>query len=272
MSEKKIYGIYQDGRHYDCLFEDSDADLAYWKSLVQQYGDPVLELACGTGRVSIPLAQAGYRVTGVDMAEGMLREARRKSAQAGVDVTWVRADMRDFDLGRKFSLIFIPANALCHLLDVPDVEAFLACVRAHLKPDGVFAIEVFVPKVELLLDKPGERFPFSEYEDPEGRGQIVVTHSYVYEPDTQNKRIKTYTAIPGEAEEIEEELDMHMFFPRYLAVLLKYNGFEMEARYGDYDRSEFGPESEKQLVVCRVAGEEGGGRGFMTEVPPLPTL
>jgi SAM-dependent methyltransferase len=236
------------------MFEGADADLAYWISLAKQYGDPVLELACGTGRVSIPLAQAGYQVTGVDRAEGMLRVARKKAADAGVAVAWVRADMRDFDLGREFSLVFIPANAMCHLLTVADIEAFLSRVRAHLKPEGRFALEVFVPKVELLVPKPGERFPFAEYEDPDGRGKIVVTHSYVYEPDTHIKRVKTHTAIPGVAGEVEGELNMHMFYPKYLEVLLKYNGFEIEARYGDFDRAAFGPESEKQLVVCRVRG------------------
>lgn len=254
MLDREIAGIYQDGRHYDCMFEGGDADLDYWASLAEQFGDPILELACGTGRVSIPLAQAGHRVTGLDMAAGMLCVAKEKAAQAGVAVTWVQADMRHFDLGRQFSLIFIPANALCHLLDLADIEAFLGRVRAHLVPDGRFAIDVFVPKMELLVEKPGERFSFAEYEDPAGRGSIVMTHSYVYEPDTHIKRVKTHTAIPGEADEIEGELNMHMFFPRYLEVLLKYNRFEIEAWYGDYDRGAFGPGSEKQLVVCRLGG------------------
>lgn len=134
------------------------------------------------------------------------------------------------------------------------MEAILSRVRVHLKPDGRFAIDVFVPKMELLVDKPGERSSFAEYEDPDGKGQILMTHSYVYEPDTQIKRVKTYTVIPGQIDEIEGELNMHMFFPRYLEVLLKYNGFELEARYGDYDRVVFNPYHSQiapgEILVC----------------------
>lgn len=254
MKQEKTAEIYRDGRHYDQMFGDPADDLPFWLHLASQYGDPILELACGTGRLTLPLAQAGFRVTGIDITEGMLKEARRKSIERGVAVTLVKADMRDFNLDQKFALIFLPANTVCHLLDLADVEACLSRVRQHLLPEGRFAISVFVPKLELLLGKPGERFPFAEYDDPDGRGRIVVTESYVYEPDTQIKRVKTHFSIPGQAEEIVGELNLHMYFPRYLDALLKYNGLVIEHKYGDYDRRAFNGESENQLVVCRLAG------------------
>jgi len=253
MTQEKIADIYLDGRHYDQLFTNGSEDLPFWISQANQYGDPILELACGTGRIAVALAQVGFNVTGIDNAEGMLREARRKSAEAGVEVEWVKADMRDFDLGKAFSLIILPFNTLCHLLDLGDFEACLASVRNHLAPNGRFVIDVFVPKMELLINKPDERYPFSEYDDPDGRGRIAVTESYVYESDTQIKRIKTYHSIPGEDAEIEGELNMRMYFPQELDALLKYNGFVLECKYGSYDQTAFDIESEKQLIVCRLA-------------------
>lgn len=253
MTQEKIADIYLDGRHYDQLFANGSEDLPFWISQANQYGDPILELACGTGRITVTLAQAGFNVIGIDNAEGMLREARRKSAEAGVEIEWVKADMRNFNLDKAFSLIILPANTLCHLLDLGDFEACLANVRKHLAPNGRFVINVFVPKIELLINKPGERFPFSEYDDPDGRGRIVVTESYVYESDTQIKRIKTYHSIPGEDAEIEGELNMRMYFPQELDALIKYNGFVLECKYGSYDQTAFDTESEKQLVVCRLA-------------------
>jgi len=253
MSQEGIADIYLDGRHYDQLFANGSEDLPFWISQANQYGDPVLELACGTGRITIALAQAGFDVTGIDNAEGMLREARRKSAEAGVKVEWAKADMRDFDLGRAFSLIILPANTLCHLLDLNDFEACLASVRKHIAPNGRFVINVFVPKIELLINEPGKRSPFSEYDDPDGRGRVIVAESYVYEPDTQIKRIKTYRSIPGEDKELEGELNMRMYFPQELDALIKYNGFVVEYKYGSYDQAAFDAESEKQLVVCRLA-------------------
>ena len=161
--------------------------------------------------------------------------------------------MREFNLGKAFSLIIHPANTLCHLLDLGDFEACMANVRNHLAPNGRFVIDVFVPKMELLINQPDERFPFSEYDDPDGRGRIVVTESYVYDSDMQIKRIKTFHSIPGEDAEIVGELNMRMYFPQELDALLKYNGFVLECKYGSYDQTDFDTMSEKQLVVCRLA-------------------
>jgi len=253
MTQEKIPQIYLEGRHYDQLFTNGSEDLPFWVNQANQNGDPILELACGTGRITITLAQAGFRMTGIDNAEGMLKEARRKSAEAGVKVDWFKADMRGFDLRKAFSLIILPANTLCHLLDLSDFEACMANVRKHLASNGRFVIDVFVPKMELLINKPDERYPFSEYDDPDGRGRIEVTESYIYESDTQIKRLKTYHSIPGEGAEIEGELNMRMYFPQELDALLKYNRFVLEYKYGSYNRTGFDTMSEKQLLVCRLA-------------------
>jgi 2-polyprenyl-3-methyl-5-hydroxy-6-metoxy-1,4-benzoquinol methylase len=93
--------IYQDGRHYDQLFSGANKDFPFWIGQAKKYGGPVLELACGTGRLSIPLARAGFSVTGIDHSEAMLDEAKKKSAEQGVAVEWVSGDIRDFDLGKK---------------------------------------------------------------------------------------------------------------------------------------------------------------------------
>jgi len=226
--------------------------LPFWINQARKYGGPILELACGTGRITLSLAREGYNVTGIDLSDSMLAEARRKAAGEKAVVDWVKADMRAFDLGQRFALIILPANTLCHLLSLPDLEACLGSVKRHLAPSGRFVIDVFVPAMELLLDKPGERFPFGEYDDPEGRGRVVVTHSYLYERDTQIKRIKTFHAFPDK--EIEGELEMRMYFPQELDALLKYNGFMIETKFGSYDQLPFDGKAEKQLIVCAVAG------------------
>jgi SAM-dependent methyltransferase len=253
MSQAAIDDIYLDGRRFDRLFPSTSPDLGFWLSLADTHSDPILELGCGTGRVAIPLAQRGFRVTGIDRSEAMLQQARLKAAQANANVEWLEADVRDLHLDQAFSLIIIPNNTLCHLLDLGDFEACMGCVRRHLAPSGRFAIDVFVPKPALLINRPGERAPFSEYDDPDGRGRIVVTESYVYEPHTQIRRVKTHHLIPGEEEEVEGKLDLRMYFPQELDALLKYNGFAIEGKYDSYDLTPFDAESEKQLIVCQLA-------------------
>ena len=82
-----------DGKHYDQIHRDADWDLSFWSGQARKYGDPVLELACGTGRVANTLALEGFRVTGIDNAETMLSEVRSKSASQGIDVEWFQADV-----------------------------------------------------------------------------------------------------------------------------------------------------------------------------------
>lgn len=246
--------IYHDGRAYDAMFQNSD-DLDFWLDLARTHGDPLLELACGTGRVTLPLARTGFRVTGLDAAPAMLEVARACSAEAGLDITWVEADMRDFDLSMTFRVIYCPGNAFLHLLTRADIEACLAAVRRHLHPEGRFALDVFIPKPELLIDSGGRREAFAEYDDPYGRGHVTVTDSYTYEAHTQIKRITTYHALatPQGVEEHTGTLDLRMLFPQELDLMLEHNGFEVEGKYEDYAKTPVGPHSGKQLTVCRLA-------------------
>ena len=253
-------GIYLDGRAYDAMFHGGD-DLPFWLDLARRHGDPVLELACGTGRVSFPLARAGFRVTGLDAAPTMLEVARAHGAADNLDVTFVEGDMRDFDLGERFQLILCPANAFLHLLTRADIESCLASVRRHLTPDGHFALDIFVPKPELLVEARGKHMAFGEYDDPQGRGYVTVTHSYRYEAHTQIKRITTYHTLqaaagdhePARVETQTGTLDLRMLFPQELDALLEYNGFTITGKFEDYAGTPIGPDSGKQLTVCRLA-------------------
>ncbi|MEJ7809587.1 MAG: class I SAM-dependent methyltransferase [Gemmatimonadaceae bacterium] len=252
VAPREVDGIYRDGRHYDRLFPGSDPDLPFWVERSTRSGGPVLELACGTGRVAIPIARAGLAVTGLDSSAAMLREARAKGERAGVSVEWVEGDMRAFDVGRRFALVILLGNALCHLLDLASFEGCMACVRRHLAPGGRFIIDVFVPDVGLLVHGRDQRAAFSEYESPDGGGAVIVTSTNVYEPHTQVNRITTYHQLPGREAEETGSLDMRMYFPRELDALLGYNGFAIEEKLASYDGTPFGAGATKQLIVCRA--------------------
>src|SRR5260370_2950662 len=87
-------------------------DVAFYRDATREFGDPVLELGCGTGRITMALAEAGKRVTGLDLSERMLERAEKKRAAVRVGarerVHLVQADMARFDLGEKFPLVIIP--------------------------------------------------------------------------------------------------------------------------------------------------------------------
>ena len=98
--------LYEDGRHFDCMFTTEGEDPSpFWLEQAKESGGSVLELACGTGAIAIPLARAGCDITGLDLSEPMLTEARRKALAAGVQIAWHRGDIRDFHLRQTYSLI-----------------------------------------------------------------------------------------------------------------------------------------------------------------------
>ena len=118
-------------------------DLGFYASLAARTGGPVLELACGTGRLTVPLGAVG-----LDVDPAMLAGARRRGAPR-----LVCADMRRFRLARRFGLVAIPYNSLQLLVADDDVVACLRCAADHLLPGGVVALEVTDFQREAVRDR-----------------------------------------------------------------------------------------------------------------------
>jgi ubiquinone/menaquinone biosynthesis C-methylase UbiE len=147
--------LYSDPQRYD-LVEGAYATgnfLNFYRRQIARYGEPVLELACGSGRLTIPLAEAGIQITGLDSSEAMLNLATVKAAERGVRLSVVRGDVQNFHLGQAFKFIFFPAQSLSHLHTREDLEACFSCVRRHLADEGRFLVELFNETVE----KPPQR-------------------------------------------------------------------------------------------------------------------
>ena len=129
-------------------------DIPFWVEEAKASGGPVLELACGTGRVAIPIAQAGVPVVGLDNSTQMLKLARAKARRLKLATNVLRfahGDMRDFSLdGQKFSLAIIPFRSFQLLLSVADQYQALYAIRAHLVPGGRLIVDLFVPGRDLL--------------------------------------------------------------------------------------------------------------------------
>jgi SAM-dependent methyltransferase len=242
--------IYSNPQYYD-LWMNHVQDLAFYRRQAIRSSGPVLELGCGTGRLSIAMAQAGAELVGLDCEPAMLDRARRKAAEAGVGVEFVEGDAREFDLGRKFGLILFPNNALSHLLQRAEVESCFRRVRQHLEPEGRFVMDVFTPSGKFLLRDPKERYRIGEFEDPDGGGRIVMEESGWYDPAAQVKHSVVHYGRTGTGEKWEAALALRMFYPQEIDALLEYNGFRIEAKYGDFEGSRFGPGAPKQVIVCR---------------------
>ena len=254
MSDPESIPLYRDGRHYDLLVAPLELnDLAFYLDEAKRASGPVLELACGTGRLTIPIAQSGIEVVGLDQSRSMLAHARAKAGEAGVKIAWAEADCREFNLWRKFALIFMAFNSMQHLHDAESLTALFERVRNHLAPGGKFVFDVFNPSLAILTRDPNQRHFDRKYEDAEGRGPITLEMTAVYDDAAQVNRMKWYFSRPGEKDFRVEQLDVRCFFPQELDLLVRANAFVIEQKFGNFGRKLFASGDMKQVVVARPA-------------------
>ena len=137
---------------YDHVYGPKERkDVDFYVDLAKETTGSVLELGCGTGRVLLPTARAGFDVTGIDLSEDMLEVLQTKLVDEPEDVQQrvriVRADIRDFALGARFELVTVPFRPFQHLISIDDQLACLSCAHRHLEPGGRLALDVFDPNL-----------------------------------------------------------------------------------------------------------------------------
>ena len=251
---------------YDVLTEPSDpsirGDVGFYLDLAQRNGGTVLDLGCGTGRVSLPLAREGLEVVGVDISKAMLDRAtfRRELEDDGTAsrLSFVQANMVNFDLGRQFGTVLVPYRSFQMLLTREEQRTCLTSIRAHLEEGGAAAIDLFDPDLALLaLDAWGG--PELDWE-----GEHPVTGNRVRSEivERRNDRVEQtllhrfrFTEFGPDGDEVrreEEVLQMRWLYRYEMHNLLELCGFELEAEYSDYVGSPPAYAGE-QLYVARGA-------------------
>ena len=159
---------------YDLYYSWLTEDIPFYVARARAAGGPVLEAACGTGRVLIPTLQAGVDIDGFDIHPGMIEVLRAKASALGLAPRVAVADMRDFTMPRRYALITIPFRAFQHLLTSTDQVAALRCIREHLDPGGSLVFNVFFPSFEHMVRPEGEPELEREFANPESGLPIAM--------------------------------------------------------------------------------------------------
>ena len=243
-------------RFYDLDYDSFQEDVAMYLGFAERAGGPLLELGCGTGRLLLPLAEAGYQLTGVDMSAQMLAIARAKldAADLSEQVTLLLADMREAPLEQRYRLAFIAINSFMHLTTMEDQLAALHTWRDALLPGGLLIIDVYNPNPQRLLEADGRM-------EMQGRW---------FDPDTGATVMKHFTRTLDDARQLQHVLFIYdevlpdgtvkrtlaPFQARYLyrfegELLLDKAGFTPEQVYGSYDLEPYTSESERMIFVAR---------------------
>lgn len=242
-------GIYWDGLHYDAFNAPDQNDLKFYLAAAKKARGPVLELACGTGRLTIPLKKEGIDITGLDLAAPMLERAKAKAAEAGLDIPFLRGNASKFSLGRKFKLIFMAFHSMQHLAGREELEGLFSSVSRHLAPGGRFVFDVFNPNPHCLVRDPEEMLPVAYYHDPAGHNKILVNETYTYDKAAQVSRIVWHFRSEKNGKTVKKSVNLRCFYPEELLSLAHYNGFKVAARYGDFRGRPFSGASREQILI-----------------------
>jgi SAM-dependent methyltransferase len=221
---------------------------------------PVLEVACGTGRIAIDLARQGLQVTGFDLSNEMLEVARRMSAGMQ-NLRWERADMRSFDLGAHYGLVLIPGHAFQFMLTPTDQLACLACIKRHLLPGGRLVIHVDHQDMGWLWDLykvDGSKFErVREVPHPESGTPLVVSQAWAYEPATQTASASTVWEERDTHGNVLQRWErgpvaLHCIFRFEMGHLLSRAGFSIRALYGNFERAPLQDDSSEMIWIAEL--------------------
>lgn len=244
-------------RFYDADYGTFDDDLFFYQELARRAGGRILEPMCGTGRVLLPLARAGLRVTGVDISTALLDRARARLDAAGLldRVELLRADIREAAPEGPFGLAVVALNSLMHLTETGDQLAALQNVHQALRPAGLLAIDVYNPDPRELTRHNGELVLDKSFTLEDGT-QVQKFVAQTSDPATQTSQVTfLYDELGADGHLRRHTLPFTMrWVYRYeLEHLLARAGFALEAVYGTYELEDYSSDSPIMLTVARKA-------------------
>ncbi len=244
--------VYEDAAFYDVEFAQRAHDAAFFLEQAMAIGGPVLEVACGTGRITLPIARAGIDVAGLDVMGSMLDRARQKAESGCLNITWLHQDCRQIQADTRFKLIFSATNAMQHLHDLASVNAFLQSARQALAPRGTLILDVFNPDLAKLVRASAERYIHKRMYDTDGT-ELSVEASTRYDAAKQVLAFDLFYMRDAACVRTKK-VSMRCFYPQELMALCALNGLKVVNRYGNYDKSGFTAGSPKQILLCQAEG------------------
>jgi SAM-dependent methyltransferase len=242
-------------RFYDWVFPGSEEEVPFYLALALEHGAPLLELACGTGRLTIPLAREGFAITGLDLSEEMLAVAREKLAREAPEVRarvrLLQGDMRDFGLAERFGLAFIPVASLFHVHLREERRSCLAAIRRHLRPGGTVVVDL-VPAERMAHQVFGEVITHQVGINP-GTGKMTKHVGKLSVSEAEQRVTGEHTYIEVEADGSESH---YVFVEDYtwategeMKGLLEEAGFGEARVLGGYRFQPYDETSERMILV-----------------------
>lgn len=251
-------------KYYDGAYAAKQdlVDLPFYLDLAERSVGPILEIACGTGRILLPIARKGIEIHGVDNSPPMLRILNESLARESHDVrhrvTLQEGDVRDFRLEAQYPLVIIPFRPMQHMYTVRDQVSALSTAALHLTDTGILALDVFYPKFEMLTGWNGQESVEMEW-TPGSDPATIVRRYFRKESVDKINQIFSFTFIyrtfrNGELilEETEAFKLSYFTYP-HLRALFLLAGLEPVAGYGSFTQAPLDNNADQMIFLLRKA-------------------
>jgi len=263
MNQPDSYAIL--ARHYDAAYANKQflADVPFYLELAKQSGGPVLEIACGTGRVLLNVAREGIEIDGVDNSSAMLGVLKtrldRESGEVRDRVTLHEGDMRRFRSTKKYSLVIIPFRPMQHMYTVQDQVDALTTAATNLQDNGKLAFDVFYPKFDMISGGIGQEVLDLEWAEDSARRKTVRRY---FRKDSFDKIQQTFSGTfvfrtyDGDKLLLEEYDPLKMCYYTYphLRALFLLAGLEPLEEYGSFAKTPLDNNSDQMIFVLSKTG------------------
>jgi SAM-dependent methyltransferase len=229
-----------------------DFGLDYYLGLARSANGPILDVACGTGRILLPALKTGLDVDGLDLAPAMLGTLQKKAAALGLRPRLFEATMSAFTIDRRYALIVVPFNAFVHCLTTEEQIAALTCCRNHLQPGGMLAFDTFFPGAALITLADNTRVLELETTHPQTGLPVRVFDTRSFD------RVQQYQYSVMEVEMLDaagqvavthrSRTTIRWIYKFEMDLLLRMAGFERWQIYGNFDRRPLRKETDAMIV------------------------
>ncbi|SES18571.1 class I SAM-dependent methyltransferase [Psychrobacillus sp. OK032] len=248
---------YDDPVSYDIENNAYLGELPFLMEWASSKGGPIVDLACGTGRITIPLASKGFKLIGVDLHAGMLEQAKKKAQELDLQIEWVEQDCTQLELNLTSPLIYMVGNSIQHFHSNESQNMLLSSIHKHLVEDGVFIFGTRFPNAEELLQPSTEEYWKTYFDTTCDKNVDVYTISNY---DALNQ-IQHYTTIRkyknGLGKIVDEKrtnISLRYTYPKEMERVLTENRFDILSVYKDWNGTLISNDSYEMIYVCRKMG------------------
>ena len=235
---------------YDDYYGRNIEDIPFWVNSCQN-ANKILEIACGTGRITFPIIESGKKVFALDYSESMLKILKEKAKQKKYNLENLEIycqDMRNIDINEKFDVILITSNSVNHLEKTEDFEKMIDYAFNILNNNDVLIFDALKPRFKYLMRNMDEYYDEDEFILSKTGEKVKICENSKYDHATQINNVNYYY-IDSKGQKMTLNIKVRLYFPQELDYIISKSKFKIKNKYDWYDLREFKGKTNEQIYI-----------------------